>query len=103
MDHQIEITVTEHGHDPDSGDRLVGAFYDLRPEVDAVVDQNVKTGDLTATFILDAEGAEEAVNEGLRHFMEAARRAGLHPTTVLALHADACRAEATEDALVPAL
>jgi hypothetical protein len=103
IQHQIEITITEHGRDPESGDSLVSAFYEVAPEADAVSDQNTATGTLAVTFVIDAENVEHAVRDGFRLFATAAKRAQLKPTKVIAVHGEACAADDTvEREAVPA-
>jgi hypothetical protein len=102
MEHQIEITVTEHGRDPEHGDQLLGAFHEIEPGADAVMDQDVNAGTLTATFIISADEVEEAVRRGFELFAAAAMQADLTPTRVLAVHGEACPTpEATENELLP--
>lgn len=102
MEHQFEITVAEHGRNPESGNDLLTSFLDLSPGIEAVMDQDVDTGTLTATFIVAAEDAEAAFRQGADLFTTAVVEAGLAPTRVVAVSASACVSEESEDLLVPA-
>jgi hypothetical protein len=77
MEHRVEITISEHGRAADNGDRLLGGFHGLSPEVDAVIDQNTETGHLTATFFVYDDDAQEAVERGAHIFAAALVEAGL--------------------------
>lgn len=83
MEHRIEITISEHGHDPESGSRLLSAFWGLNPEANAIGEQNTATGHLSVTFFLEAEDTEDAIGDALRLFVAAAKQAELRPTKIL--------------------
>ncbi len=93
MEHRVEITISEHGRAADNGDRLLGGFHDLSPEVDAVVDQNTETGHLTATFFVDEEDAQEAVEKGAHAFAAALVQANLELTRVIDVRASLVSAD----------
>ncbi len=69
-----------------------------------MVDQNLATGHLSATFFIDAEGATEAVEKGAIAWAEALVEAGLPLTQVVAVRASLVTADAEESEreLVPA-
>jgi len=104
MEHRVAITISGHGRDAQNGDALLGAFHDVHPEADAVVDQNIETGNMTATFIVDAEGATDAVERGAAIFAEALIQATLPLTQVVDVHASLAspHAESSERELEPA-
>jgi hypothetical protein len=79
VDHRIEITIPDEGRDAVTGDRLVEALYDLLPAADAVVDQNIEDGLLTATFVVPGGTATEAARTGIGLFAHATFRAGVRP------------------------
>lgn len=103
MEHEIEITVSEHGHDADNGDALLGSFCELYPDAEAVIDQNTATGALTATFVVNEDDLEHSVKSGFRLFDRAAAYAGLEPSALLAVRAEAhpVEDEAVDGELVP--
>jgi hypothetical protein len=90
LEHQIDITIAEHGRDPENGDALLGAFEATRPGIDVVIDQNVQSGQITATFFLEADSVEDAVQEGILTFATAATAAGFEPSEVTAVSVAAC-------------
>ncbi len=87
MDHRIEITIPDEGRDAQTGDRLVEALYGLLPAADAVVDQNLEAGVLTATFVVDGGTATEAARAGLGTFEHATLRAGVRPPDSVSIDA----------------
>ena len=90
MEHQIDITIAEHGRDPENGDALLGAFEVARPGIEVVIDQNIRTGHLTATFFIEGDTVQDAVQEGILTFATAATSAGFEPSDVIAVSAAAC-------------
>jgi hypothetical protein len=97
VDHRIDITVAECGRDPENGDRLLGALYDIGPAAEAVIDQNVSTGNLTASFVIEGETMGSAVKEGIDVFAAAAARAGLGTPHAIALSAAECSRDEDAD------
>lgn len=93
MDHRIDITVAGEGGDPETGDRLLGALYEVLPTADAVIDQNVETGELTATFVVTGETTGEAAKRGIDAFVLAADRAGIDSPRTVAVAAAQLLAE----------
>jgi hypothetical protein len=89
VDHRIDITVAGEGADPATGDRLLGALHEVLPTADAVIDQNIETGDLTATFVVDGESTGEAAKRGIDVFALAADRAGMDSLHTVAIAAAA--------------
>jgi hypothetical protein len=77
VDHRIEITIPDDGRHAETGDRLIEAFYEFLPAADAVIDQNLEAGLLTATFFLEGGTATEAAKAGVGLFELAADRAGM--------------------------
>jgi hypothetical protein len=104
LEHEIQITVAEHGRDAENGDRLLGTFRATDPATEVVIDQNVATGHLTATFIVDDSDARTAFDRGAELFATAMVDAGLGATRVLAVSASLVESEAQapDDELVPA-
>ncbi len=97
MEHRVEITISEHGRAADNGDRLLGGFHALSPEVEAVIDQSLQTGHLTATFFVDEEDAQEAVENGAHVFAAALVEAGLTLTRVIDVRASLVSTDEPED------
>ena len=97
MDHRIDITVAECGRDSENGDKLLGALYDIEPGAEPVIDQNVSTGKLTASFVVSGETMGAAVKDGIDMFAAAAMRAGLGRPHAVALSAAECTREEDAD------
>ena len=93
MDHQIDITVSDHGREPDNGDRLLGGFEEVADNTDVVIEQNLESGRLTATFFIEAKSIEDAVRAGIVAFASAAAAGGLGPSRVVAVSVAACTPE----------
>jgi hypothetical protein len=83
--------------DPANGDRLLGALHEVLPSADAVIDQNLETGDLTATFVVGAETTGEATKRGIDVFALATDRAGLDSPRTVAIAATECVGEEGPD------
>ncbi len=83
MEYQFTVTVSDHGHQLANGEKLSHGFAVTHPEVDAVIEQNTKTGVISATFWYEADEFQEAVTEGARIFTESANASGLKPSTFL--------------------
>ena len=105
MEHQIDITIAEHGRDLENGDTLLGAFLQAKPGIDVVLDQNLETGHLTSTFFLSGDTVQDAIQEAIMVFATAATTAGFEPSDVVAFSVAACTEDADADEpaeLVPA-
>jgi hypothetical protein len=97
VDHRIDITVAQCGRDPENGDKLLGALYDIEPSTEAVIDQNVSTGKLTASFVMAGDTMGAAVKRGIDVFAAAAVRAGLGTPHAIALSAAECARDEDAD------
>ena len=85
MDHRIDITVKEWGRDAVNADRLLGALHEILPAAEAVIDQNVRTGELTASFVIAGREIVAAVSEATRVLGLASARAGLGAPHIVAV------------------
>ena len=83
---RLTVTVARLGHDLENGDRFLRGFTTTHPEVGAVVDQNVQTGELSVTFSFDAEDFTEGAQIGARIFQDGADASGLEAAELI----DAC-------------
>ncbi len=77
MEFELTVTVSNHGHDLENGERFAQGFTDTHPEVGAIVEQNVETGLLAVTFWFEAEDCPEAAERGAQIFQEGATASGL--------------------------
>ncbi len=87
-DFRLNITISEYGGDPGNGEIFMAAFDRTHPEVGPVVSQNLRTGELTITFSLDAEDANDAFERGRPIFTEGAEATGLDPSEVIDVHVE---------------
>ena len=94
MEHRIDITIAERGHDPESADRLLGALYELAPEADGVIDQNLRSGELTVSFVVDGDTMGSAVKRGIDVFAVATDRAGFDSVRAVGMSAAPCASAA---------
>src|SRR4051812_33601023 len=69
-EYRLTITVSEHGSAPENGERFLNGFMREHPEVGPSVAQNVATGTLSVTFIVDASGGKDAMERGLKIFCD---------------------------------
>jgi hypothetical protein len=83
MEYSIELTVSEHGRDEDSGSLLFEAFERVRPGSDAVIAQNLVEGWLSTTFRVDARDADEALASARPIFEVALAEADLRMTRLV--------------------
>ena len=80
--YQLTVTVAEHGHSLEAGEMLSHGFATKHPEVEAVIEQNTVTGELSATFWYEAgDDFQEAAKRGSAIFTQAANASGLKPTS----------------------
>lgn len=84
-EHDIQITVSEHGFDPENGVRLTQSFMELYPDAGPAVSQNVRTGTLSVTFTVDADNAQSAFEAGAILFARSMMAAKLDPTQILSV------------------
>jgi hypothetical protein len=90
VNHRIDITMAEGGRDPENGDRLLGAIYELLPAADGVIDQNVQTGELTVSFVIGGDTMGSAVKRGIDVFVLATDRAGFESAEPVSMSAAQC-------------
>ena len=90
---RLTITVSQHGHDPENGERFLEGFMQTAAETGPVVSQNTRTGTLSVTFSFDASDIEEAARRGVEIFGAGANASGLRPTDLLDINASAATAE----------
>jgi len=83
MEFRLEFTVADHGYEPANGERMLDGFMAVYPEGGPSVIQSVKDGSMTVTVGLDAEHFADAAKRGSRLCMDAFRRSGLGPTSVI--------------------
>jgi hypothetical protein len=102
VEYRLTVTVAQHGHDPENGERLLHGFITTHPEVGAVVDQNTETGELSVTYSVDAEDFSTVAERGSSIFAEGATASGLEPTEVINATFDVVRAEDDARELQPA-
>ena len=100
-EHRIHVTVSEHGFEPENGERFLAGFMATHPDVGPSVSQNTETGTLSVTFSLDAEDASEALDLGRTAFCEGAAESGLPVTRVVALEATFVAEAEYEEAEAP--
>lgn len=96
-EHRIQVTISEHGHDPNNGVTWLDAFMETHPEVGPSVSQNTVTGTLSVTFSLEAPDANEAFDLARPIFMEGARASGLEPTQIVNVEVSLVPTEEYED------
>jgi hypothetical protein len=92
-EHRIHITVADHGHDLDNGERFLAGFSKTHPEVGPSVSQNIAEGTLSVTFSLDAADADQALEFGRPIFVAGGDASGLTPTNIISVEAHLVRAE----------
>lgn len=80
---RVRVTISEHGADPDNGERFLEGFLATHPETNPVVSQNTADGTLTVSFTVEAEDAFAAGPVGGQIFAEGANASGLAVTEVL--------------------
>jgi hypothetical protein len=90
VEHRIDITIAERGRDPENGDRLLGALHELVPGAEGVTDQNLETGDLTVSFVIDGDSMGSAVKQAIDVFALATDRAGFGSPCAVAMSAAEC-------------
>jgi enamine deaminase RidA (YjgF/YER057c/UK114 family) len=83
MEYSVDLTVTEHGRNEESGSLLFEAFERIRPGSDAVLAQNVVEGWLSTVFRVDARDADDALARARPIFEAALAEAGLQMTRLI--------------------
>ena len=87
MNHRIEITIVDEIRDAGTSDRLLDALYDLLPSPDAVIDQDIEGGSLTAAFVVTGDSTAQAARAGIVVFEAASARAGVDRPEAITLRA----------------
>jgi len=83
VEFSITVTVAEHGTNATNGHRFLDGFTRAHPEVGAAVSQNLETGHMTVTFIVEAEDLLKGVSLGKKVFIEGATESGLGGSEIL--------------------
>jgi hypothetical protein len=91
MEVRFSFTIAEHGFDVEAAERFLDGFLTAHPETGPVVSQNIRTGELSVTFSVDAEDVLDAVQRAREVFLEGATASGLMPTPVIEISAAAVR------------
>lgn len=92
----MTITVSEHGHDLENGERVLDGFMETHPETGPSVSQNTREGTLSVTFGVDSDDAKEAIDRARRIFADGATASGLKPSQVVNFEASLVAAEEPE-------
>jgi len=101
MEYRITVTVSEHGYEPENGERVLDGFLRTHPQTGPVVDQDVAAGTLSITFAVDASDYDHAVDSAREVFAGGMKAAGASVTQVLHGEADLIPAEEIEPELQP--
>jgi hypothetical protein len=97
VEFELTVTVSDHGHDLENGERFAQGFTDTHPEVGAIVEQNVETGLLSVTFWFEAEDFREAAERGPTIFYDGATASGLEASTFVDAHVSVVQPEREEE------
>ena len=100
-EYRINVTVSQHGHDPDNGVAFLDGFMETHPEVGPSVSQNTADGTLSVTFALDAEEPNEAFEQAWPVFRDGANASGLEATEILSVNVSRVPVEEFETADAP--
>lgn len=98
MEYDIRITIAEHGRDESAGARLLGGFEATHPEAGAAIDQNLRTGELSILFAIEADGvlpeaAPALAERAIAVFRDGFGASGLTLPPVLGVHIEPALAE----------
>lgn len=93
MEHRITITVAEHGHDEENGERVLAGFLATHPETGPVVGQDLEVGTLDVTFSLTAADAQEAYDRAVPVIAEGFHGASLSEQRIVGLSVEAVPAD----------
>ena len=97
-EYRLTVTVADHGHDLENGERFLDGFMEAHPEVGPSVSQNTETGTLSVTFSVDAEDPDAAYEQSKTIFPEGANASGLPPTHIVKVELELVEdAELAED------
>lgn len=96
MEYQLTFEVSQHGHDPENGERFLSAFMEMHPETGPAVMQNTETGTLTVMFSFVAEDFNDVAHRATAIFADGAAATGLPVTEVISAHIDLVRDSETE-------
>jgi len=102
---RITVAMAEHGRPTvaeDNSERFLTAFEATHPTAGPAVGSNLVTGALEATFTVDAEDVDAALDAGRALHMDAVTASGLEPTEVVRIEVEAVPADELEDELQPA-
>jgi hypothetical protein len=86
VEFRVTVTVSQHGHDLENGERFLEGFVATHPETGPVVDQNTETGHLSITYSFEAEDFAEAARLGSDIFLEGATASGLQASDFVGAH-----------------
>ena len=95
---RLRLIMSDHGRDPDNGERFLEAFMKTHPEVGPVVSQNTETGRLVVTIAVDATGITDAVEKGVPIFIDGLDASGLTPSDVLDISVSSIPADELDEA-----
>ena len=85
MEFWVRLTVSEHGHDPESGSALFEAIESLTPGLDPLLDQNLADGRLSVTLSVEAADADDAIERGRPILTAGLAHAGLSMTRLVGI------------------
>jgi hypothetical protein len=102
MELRVRVTISEHGADPDSGERLLEGFLATHPESAPVVSQNLAEKTLTVSFSVLAEDAFAAGPVGGKIFMDGVNASELPATEILDVSVSHAEIESETRELQPA-
>jgi hypothetical protein len=96
VEFELTVTVTDHGHDLENGERFAQGFKNTHPEVGAIVEQSIETRLLSVTFWFEAEDFPEAAERGAQIFTEGATASGLKASEFVGAKVSAVQPEQEE-------
>ena len=83
MEYRVTITISDYGSDPANGERFLAGFMETHPEAGPAVAQNLRTGTLSVTFSIDADGLAGVADQASSIFADGALATGLEPTPLI--------------------
>src|SRR2546423_2959004 len=80
---RLRLSVSDLGHDPKNGVRLLEAFMKTHPQAGPVVSQNVQTGRLDVTIAVEGIDITEALGKAVPIFVDGLGASKLPPSDVV--------------------
>jgi hypothetical protein len=97
---RLRLSISNLGRDPENGERLLDAVKKTHPEAGSVVSQNVQTGRLVGTIVVEATDITDALGKGVPIFVDGLGASKLALSGVLDISASLIPTDELEEARI---